>query len=488
VLDLATVEHGGAKPWRLWADLLGDDRRQADSVSIAAAIVFGFHRVPNAGVDASLAAAAQEFLQGARLASGGWPYWSGEKDAAIEPTAMAIHALALARPTGWERDVKAAARWLWEHQDELGNWRDSASAGGDVYLTVLVLDAIELANGGEQVTFRHEFGAEREAASAIGRGEAKATAALPTADGTSHAEMYEKALRRAHRVLSEAGVALMFADGRDDCVREGSREPMCGEDLMIGRGLTVVFDPPPAGEHTQAIFLERMALKHLGLGKQWQDQHAVPVPEPIAFAGTMRSGHGVWIEPYVFFEEVRVLLAEPIAILSALVREDGKLRLPQSLLACRRLRLRQGRPTKKRVAESHLRLAKAGLDVREELETYCRGAKELANAGHGREATERDETDRSRLPAQSHAVPDEAEAGDAHPGKAASHPQKDRRPVAGWSHPQTVSRWATLFDIGRKTMGKRLRIWEKDRDARKSGSDWQVAMDTLPESIRKKVT
>jgi hypothetical protein len=65
---------------------------------------------------------------------------------------MAIHALCLKRPGGWKRAVTKGAEWLWSQQAEFGGW--SEECAHSVYLTVLVLDAIELAAGGTQVTFR----------------------------------------------------------------------------------------------------------------------------------------------------------------------------------------------------------------------------------------------------------------------------------------------------------------------------------------------
>jgi len=142
-----------SQPWRiLWRP--GDDRKYRDNVGIASAIAFAGARVAGDSLNATLIGDAVEFIQSTLPHGGGWAYWTDEAERSIEATAMAIHALALVRPRGWQHDVKAAAEWLWSQQQPFGEWSDLAAAGGDTYLTVLVLDAIELAKGGTQVTFR----------------------------------------------------------------------------------------------------------------------------------------------------------------------------------------------------------------------------------------------------------------------------------------------------------------------------------------------
>jgi hypothetical protein len=85
--------------------------------------------------------------------TGGWHTWEDQRTLDVEATAIAVHALALIKPNGWERAVQRAAIWLWAAQYASGCWSD-AGAPDDVYLTVLVLDAIQLATGGQKVTFK----------------------------------------------------------------------------------------------------------------------------------------------------------------------------------------------------------------------------------------------------------------------------------------------------------------------------------------------
>jgi hypothetical protein len=67
-------------------------------------------------------------------------------------TVAAIHALALWQPKGWKPAVARAVEWLWSRQSQDGAWRDDGFH--DCYLTVLVLDAIDLAEGRFPLTFR----------------------------------------------------------------------------------------------------------------------------------------------------------------------------------------------------------------------------------------------------------------------------------------------------------------------------------------------
>jgi hypothetical protein len=86
--------------------------------------------------------------------SGGWPDFSNKTGTlSVEVTAMALHALKVADVPDWEHYASPAAQWLWDQQHQDGYWFERGSPD-PVWLTVLVLDAIELARGGSQLTFR----------------------------------------------------------------------------------------------------------------------------------------------------------------------------------------------------------------------------------------------------------------------------------------------------------------------------------------------
>lgn len=118
----------------------------------ASSIVFSNFRLRGQHYNASLVDGALRTVLKFQRKAGSWPVWSDDKHESIEATAMAVHALALARPHGSDRAIKSATRWLWTKQERSGLWFEEASPD-PTYLTVLVLDAIELASGGARVSF-----------------------------------------------------------------------------------------------------------------------------------------------------------------------------------------------------------------------------------------------------------------------------------------------------------------------------------------------
>jgi hypothetical protein len=92
-------------------------------------------------------AAAQTLLSGQRK-DGSWSPRNSWSDGDAGTTAMAIHALALSQPIGWERATKRAAEWLRTAQTEAGSWVSTFLRREPPQTTVLALDAIELASGG----------------------------------------------------------------------------------------------------------------------------------------------------------------------------------------------------------------------------------------------------------------------------------------------------------------------------------------------------
>lgn len=72
--------------------------------------------------------------------------------------AMAIHAICITDPPGWVNPVSASIDLLLKQQNRYGYWerqnkRRPSEISDCIETTVFVLDAIELANGGTQVTF-----------------------------------------------------------------------------------------------------------------------------------------------------------------------------------------------------------------------------------------------------------------------------------------------------------------------------------------------
>ncbi|MBU0493536.1 MAG: CHAT domain-containing protein [Chloroflexi bacterium] len=138
-------------PWRRWT--WGEDTPRAiDHFTYAASIVFANERLCPHHSDTELVDRALEALLKHQDTVGYWRCWADNPEPAMDTTAMVIHALAMKRPRGWELAASAARDWLWSVQDRSGCWVDSGCPDS-VYLTVLVLDALELAGGGSRVTF-----------------------------------------------------------------------------------------------------------------------------------------------------------------------------------------------------------------------------------------------------------------------------------------------------------------------------------------------
>ena len=148
---LRDPEFPGEEPWKFVVNrpMDGKDRYVAlTHLTCAAMLIFACDRL---GVERSLPPftyeTATKLLIKSQKADGGWRCWEDDTKSDVESTAMIIHALAIHKPRGWATATKKAAKWLWTNQHkELGYWSDAGSPD-DVYLTVLVLDAIALAEG-----------------------------------------------------------------------------------------------------------------------------------------------------------------------------------------------------------------------------------------------------------------------------------------------------------------------------------------------------
>ena len=122
-------------------------------IPYASAITFAHYRLNSRNSDAELVDQAVAMLCRQQGPNGAWRTQTSDPDVSVESTAMALHALALAQPPGWRRIATHARDWLWSKQQDDGSWIEPGSSGA-VHLTVLVLDAIALANGEKNVTFR----------------------------------------------------------------------------------------------------------------------------------------------------------------------------------------------------------------------------------------------------------------------------------------------------------------------------------------------
>lgn len=138
------------KPWRVFG-AFRDDPRMVDFVSVAGIILFVWHRIVPTNMSERVLQSASDLLYQTQLRSGGWPNRSEEMKGCILSTCVAIHGLAAHRPPGWKEVAARGAKWLMEQQEPGGYWH--ISGGPSVMLTVLALDALELATGSQKATF-----------------------------------------------------------------------------------------------------------------------------------------------------------------------------------------------------------------------------------------------------------------------------------------------------------------------------------------------
>jgi hypothetical protein len=137
-----------SKPW-----FRGDGNLEY-AIHEAAAIVFAHARVRKGQDTPSYVEEAVEDLRKYfDYQKGAWPAFSGQPTRlSVESTAMALHALYLAKVRDWDQFARPARSWLLSQQDADGYWFEPAAPDA-VWLTVLVLDSIELASGGTKLTF-----------------------------------------------------------------------------------------------------------------------------------------------------------------------------------------------------------------------------------------------------------------------------------------------------------------------------------------------
>lgn len=154
---LEAITSSGSSEQRPWTAPEDSESMIEHHLAHASAIVFGHHRLPSPNTDLDLLREAVELLCKHQESNGGWRTLTTDAEVSIESTAMALHALALAEPPRWPRIAQRARNWLWSAQGEEGFWTEPGTPGA-VYLTVLVLDAIALADdaydGAQDVTFR----------------------------------------------------------------------------------------------------------------------------------------------------------------------------------------------------------------------------------------------------------------------------------------------------------------------------------------------
>lgn len=147
-------------PWHRWnhddMSLLADIKTNS-IFAYAASIAFAEKRLRQYRSNKKLIDEAVKWLFENQEENGAWKISTLLDEPSIMGTCTVVHALAINKPRGWKLATSHACDWLLTKQDDFGFWYESPFPPADpVYLTVLVLDTLELATKNSQVTFRIE--------------------------------------------------------------------------------------------------------------------------------------------------------------------------------------------------------------------------------------------------------------------------------------------------------------------------------------------
>jgi hypothetical protein len=139
------------RPWRLfYAD--HENSRMRDYLALSGIILFVWGRITPLGMKEDVLQRATDLLLQTQMRCGAWPLYTDDSEPSLLTTCAAIHGIALQKPKGWDQVVSRAAEWLSQQQQPGGYWH--IDGGPTVMLTVLTLDALVLARGGTEVTFK----------------------------------------------------------------------------------------------------------------------------------------------------------------------------------------------------------------------------------------------------------------------------------------------------------------------------------------------
>lgn len=131
------------------------DQREGSSPIVIAATLFAAQMTACQFVSAEMLEESLKMLLQQQSRDGGWAHSQRMRNKlSVLSTAVAIHALAALKPSGWHEIAKRAVAWLKKVQNGYGFWSD-IHFRNHVYLTVLVLDAINMAEDRvDELTFQ----------------------------------------------------------------------------------------------------------------------------------------------------------------------------------------------------------------------------------------------------------------------------------------------------------------------------------------------
>lgn len=153
------------KPW-IQFNAGGNAPAAVTYIPTAAIIPFVWQRIQPANINPAVVDRASELLFQTQLRSGAWPTRGSDSEGCLMATCFAIHGLVTHKPQGWQQAVKHAANWIEKQQDDWGCW--AIQGGPTVMITVLALDALQLAREGKHLTFTPSTVADRAQSSVAG--------------------------------------------------------------------------------------------------------------------------------------------------------------------------------------------------------------------------------------------------------------------------------------------------------------------------------
>lgn len=144
-----------SKPWRTYWN--NPNTRQdidilTDYIPTASIIVFAWQRIRPTNIKKEILNKAFLLIYQTQLNSGAWPLTSNETEGDILSTCLAITALAVAKPNGYQERIERGKKWLLNQQNELGCWY--IEGGPAVMINILCLEAIKMAEGDYQITYK----------------------------------------------------------------------------------------------------------------------------------------------------------------------------------------------------------------------------------------------------------------------------------------------------------------------------------------------
>lgn len=144
-----------SKPWKRYWEEPSDKLRDSsyvDYLPTASIIAFAWQRINPTSINKVVLDHALLLLFQTQLPTGAWPLTSNSSEGCILSTCLAITALSVVKPEGYQRYVSKAVEWLLGKQNEVGCW--NIEGGPAVMINVLCLESMKLAEGNSQVSYK----------------------------------------------------------------------------------------------------------------------------------------------------------------------------------------------------------------------------------------------------------------------------------------------------------------------------------------------